>query len=139
MKANIKLGTTLIKCNIKGTLVEVDKVEFLLDFDSKLIIYKDQLPEPSFNNFANVLNTINVTSEGIYNIDVFTGKISYNATSKAEKEFNEIVNNGIQSITSTQPTKPLIEGVFTQEPQGGKISEERLKELAEKAKKRIKK
>lgn len=135
MKTNIKLGKTLIKANVRGTTVESDKVEFLLDFDSRLTIFKDQVPPENFDNFANFLNTVNVTSEGVYNLDVFTGKVTVNNTEKAQREFNEVVNAGIQNVTSAQSSKPLIEGVFTQEATGAHtVSQERLKELAEKLK-----
>lgn len=115
MKSIILIGETTVKTDINAINVEEDKLTIALESGGDLILEKKHFPEASYNSIATKLKSINVTSSGIFTINMHAGTISLNQTDSADKEFN----TSKQSVTEAQAKmQPLIDGVFTQTAQG---------------------
>lgn len=115
MKTIFLIGETTIKTNVGSINVEEEKLTIALESGGDLILEKKHFPEGSFNSVANKLKSINVTSPGVFTINMFTGTISLNQTSDAESKYNADKPSNVEAQAKTQP---LIDGVFTQTPQG---------------------
>lgn len=115
MKSIILIGETTVKTNIGAINVEEDKLTLALESGGDLILEKKHFPEASYNSIANKLKSINVTSPGIFTINMHAGSISLNQTGDADKQFDSEKPSNVEALVKTQP---LIDGVFTQTPQG---------------------
>jgi hypothetical protein len=115
MKSVILIGETTVKTNIGAINVEEDKLTLALESGGDLILEKKHFPEASYMSIANKLKSINVTSSGIFTINMHAGSISLNQTGDADKLFDSEKPSNMEAQVKTQP---LIDGVFTQTPQG---------------------
>lgn len=117
MKLVLNSGTTVIKGIVHNIQVEVDNILFTFDSKTEVSFKKENYIESNFNNLANLLKNINVNSEGVFHINVIDGKVVVKHSDKKEREFDQEINANVAS-SDYVTTKPLIDGVFTQEPQG---------------------
>lgn len=115
MKSIFLIGETTVKTNVNAINVEEDKLTIALESGGDLTLEKKHFPEGSFNSIATKLKGINVTSPGVFTINMHTGTIALNQTSDAEAQFN---SDKPSNIEAQAKVLPLIDGVFTQTPQG---------------------
>lgn len=117
MKLVLNAGTTVTKGIVHNIQVEEDIILFTFDSKTEIKFNKEYYNENNFKNLANLLKNINVNSEGVFHINVIEGKVTVKHSSKKEQEFDQEVNSNITNSAYIS-SQPLIQGVFTQEPQG---------------------
>lgn len=119
MKAIVTCGTSIIRGNITRIIIEGEKeLKFIFDSSLEILFKKEEYNEPVFMNLLNILANVNVNSNGIHYIDIPNGTVKQIATTRSENEYNSYSKSSSSSDEEKTFTKPLIDGIFTQEPQG---------------------
>lgn len=119
MKAYIISGGDIFKGDIKQIQTEPAEIKFIFFTSPEIVIKKENYNENVFNALTNVLKNLVVSAEGIHIINLAKGTVEKDGTRSGLKQYN---SSSLNSINKSDPNKansePLIQGKFTQAPQG---------------------
>lgn len=105
--------------DVQRFLVDGEKITFEFRTRATLTFLKEFFDENRFALIQNMLKTVNVSSNAIGIIDFVRGTVRLDSTSDSKELYDSVVNAGVQGVTpSTTQSAPLINGRFTQKPQG---------------------
>jgi hypothetical protein len=98
-------------------IIDSAEIRFEMRGRERLIFTKENYNDQRFEQVQNYLKNVNVSSPAIAFINIPRGTVSIDATDDAKTLYKSIIGTA-NSVQSERPSAPLIDGKFTQEPQG---------------------
>lgn len=98
-------------------IVDSSEIRFEMRGRENLTFVKENYNDERFEQVQNYLKNVNVSSKAVAFINIAKGSVSIDATDDAREIYNGLIG-AANSVQSERPSAPLIDGKFTQEPQG---------------------
>lgn len=98
-------------------IVDSSEIRFEMRGRENLTFVKENYNDHRFEQVQNYLKNVNVSSKAVAFINIAMGTVSIDATDDARTIYNGLIGTANPS-QSERPSAPLIDGKFTQEPQG---------------------
>lgn len=104
--------------DVLKVIVDSTEIRFELRGRENLVFVKDNYNDERFETVQNQLKGINVSNKAVAFINIAKGTVQMDGTDDAMALYNKLISDGNGGSSQQQPSAPLIDGKFTQAPQG---------------------